>query len=224
MRRVWPILSAGERGLSIAAISLMSLLPCIAMVTRLAGTAGISGSVVFVQQLTLCVAFLGAGLAASGDRLLSMSANTFLPEKWAGPVRVFACGLTAAIAAALCWASYQFVVLERSGGKELALGIKTWVPATVMPFGLLLVTIRAIRGAGPRAQQRLAAAAFLLVPLILGLAGSLKGMPFCGSASRWSSPEPYWVCQSSPLWAESRCCCSGVPDNPPPTCRITPTP
>jgi len=59
MRRVWPILSAGERGLSIAAISLMSLLPCIAMVTRLAGTAGISGSVVFVQQLTLCVAFLG---------------------------------------------------------------------------------------------------------------------------------------------------------------------
>jgi tripartite ATP-independent transporter DctM subunit len=145
------------------------------MVTRLAGTAGISGSVVFVQQLTLCVAFLGAALAASGDRLLSMSANTFLPEKWAGPVRVFACGLTAAIAAALCWASYQFVVLERSGGKELALGIKTWVPATVMPFGLLLVTIRAIRGAGPRAQQRLAAAAFLLVPLILGLAGKPEG-------------------------------------------------
>jgi tripartite ATP-independent transporter DctM subunit len=104
-----------------------------------------------------------------------MSANTFLPEKWAGPVRVFACGLTAAIAAALCWASYQFVVLERSGGKELALGIKTWVPATVMPFGLLLVTIRAIRGAGPRAQQRLAAAAFLLVPLILGLAGKPEG-------------------------------------------------
>jgi tripartite ATP-independent transporter DctM subunit len=145
------------------------------MVTRLAGTAGISGSVVFVQQLTLCVAFLGAALAASGDRLLSMSANTFLPKKWVGPVRVFACGLTAAIAAALCWASYQFVVLERSGGKELALGIKTWIPAAVMPFGLLLVAIRAIRGAGPRARQRLAAAAFLLVPLILGLAGKPEG-------------------------------------------------
>jgi tripartite ATP-independent transporter DctM subunit len=104
-----------------------------------------------------------------------MSANTFLPKKWVGPVRVFACGLTAAIAAALCWASYQFVVLERSGGKELALGIKTWVPAVVMPFGLLLVTIRSIRGAGPSARQRLAAAAFLLVPLILGLAGKPEG-------------------------------------------------
>src|ERR1039458_10681592 len=44
-----------------------------------------------------------------------------------------------------------------------------------MPFGLLLVTIRAIQGAGPRSRQRLAAAAFLLVPLILGLAGRPEG-------------------------------------------------
>ena len=175
MTRVWRVLAGGEKGLSIAAISLMALLPCIAMVTRLAGAAGIPGSVVFVQQLTLCVAFLGAGLAASGDRLLSMSANTFLPEKWVGPVRVFACGLTAAIAGGLCGASYEFVVLERAGGKELALGIPAWIPATVMPFGLLLVTIRAIQGAGPRARQRLIAAAFLLVPLILGLVGKPEG-------------------------------------------------
>jgi tripartite ATP-independent transporter DctM subunit len=173
--RVWHILSGGEKGLSIAAISLMALLPCIAMATRLAGTSGIPGSVVFVQQLTLCVAFLGAGLAASGGHLLSMSANTFLPEKWVGPARVFACGLTTAIAAGLCWASFQFVVLERAGGKELALGIKAWIPAAVMPFGLLLVTVRAIQSAGPRARQRLAAAAFLLVPLILGLAGKPEG-------------------------------------------------
>ena len=180
MTRVWRNLSRGEKGLSIAAISLMSLLPCIAMATRLMGAAGISGSVVFVQQLTLCVAFLGAGLAASGDRLLSMSANTFLPEKCVGPVRVFACGLTTAIAAGLCWASCQFVVLEKAGGKELALGIKTWIPAAVMPFGLLLVTIRAIQGAGPRARQRLAAAAFLLLPLILGFVGKPEG-----SAALW---------------------------------------
>lgn len=175
MTRIWRNLSRVEKGLSIAAISLMSLLPLIAMVTRLAGIAGIPGSIVFVQQLTLCVAFLGAGLAASGDRLLSMSANTFLRGKWVGPVRVFACGLTAAIAAALCWASYQFVVLEKAGGKELALGIKTWIPAAVMPLGLLLVAIRAIHGAGPRVRQRLAAAAFLLVPLALGFVGSSQG-------------------------------------------------
>jgi tripartite ATP-independent transporter DctM subunit len=173
--RVWRVLSGAEKGLSVTAISLMALLPCIAIGARLAGTAGISGSVVFVQQLTLCVAFLGAALAASGDHLLSMSANTFLSARWVGPARVFACGLATAIAAGLCWASWQFVVFERAGGKELALGIKTWVPAAVMPFGLLLVAVRAIRGAGPGWRQRTVAALFLLAPVILHMAGKPEG-------------------------------------------------
>ncbi|MBZ5586420.1 MAG: TRAP transporter small permease subunit, partial [Acidobacteriia bacterium] len=151
--------------MAIAAISLASLLPVISVLTRQLGVRGVPGSVVFVQQLTLWVAFLGAALAAAGDRLLGMSANTFLPARWAGPARVFGCGLTAAIAASLCWASCQFVALERTGGKLLAFGIPNWAPALVMPVGLLLVTIRAILGAGPRPRERLAAALFLLAPL-----------------------------------------------------------
>src|SRR5580704_12709899 len=120
MTHVWRTLGGWEKAVAIGAISVMSLLPVIEMVARLLGVSGIPGSVVFVQQLTLCVAFLGAALAASGDRLLSLSANTFLPAKLAVPVRVFGCGLTAAIAASLCWASCQFVASERSGGKMLA--------------------------------------------------------------------------------------------------------
>jgi TRAP-type C4-dicarboxylate transport system permease small subunit len=153
----------------------MSLLPVIEMVARLLGLSGIPGSVVFVQQLTLWVAFLGAALAATGDRLLSLSANTFLPEKWTVPARVFGCGLTTAIAASLCWASFQFVVSERTGGKMLALGVPAWAPAAVMPVGLLLVTVRAIGGAGPKTSHRLAAALFLLVPLALAFAPQPQG-------------------------------------------------
>jgi C4-dicarboxylate transporter DctM subunit len=175
MTRVWRALGSGEKALAIAVISAMSLLPVVEMVARLLGLTGIPGSVVFVQQLTLCVAFLGAALAASGDRLLSLSANTFLPAKLAVPVRVFGCGLTAAIAASLCWASCQFVASERSGGKMLALGIPNWVPAVVMPVGFLLVTIRAIRGAGSGATPRLRAALFLLVPLALSFAPQPQG-------------------------------------------------
>ena len=145
------------------------------MATRLAGVRGIPGSVVFVQQLTLWIAFLGASLAASGDRLLGMSANSFVPPKWAAPVRVFGCGLTAAIGACLCWASYQFVVSERSSGTTLALGAPTWVLALVMPLGFLLITLRAIRGAGAGFLPRLAAALFLLAPLILSLAPRPEG-------------------------------------------------
>jgi C4-dicarboxylate transporter DctM subunit len=175
MKRVWRALGGWERALAIGAISVMSLLPVVEMVARLLGLTGIPGSVVFVQQLTLWVAFLGASLAATGDRLLSLSANTFLPEKWSGLARVFACGLTAAIAASLCWASWQFVVSERTGGKMLALGVPSWAPAVVMPVGLLLVTVRAIRGAGPRASHHLAAALFLLVPLAFAWAPQPQG-------------------------------------------------
>jgi len=145
------------------------------MVTRQAGVRGIPGSVVFVQQLTLWIAFLGAALAASGDRLLGMSANTFVPPRWAAPVRIFGCGLTAAITATLCWASYQFVVSERSIGTRLALGVPSWVLALVMPLGFLLIALRAIRGAGASSFHRLAAALFLLAPLILHFAPRPEG-------------------------------------------------
>jgi C4-dicarboxylate transporter, DctM subunit len=175
MNRVGRILGGGEKAVAITAISLAAILPAIAMVTKLAGTAGIPGSVIFVQQLTLWVAFLGAALAASGDRLLGMSANTFVSEKWAVPVRVFGCGLTAAISGTLCWASYQFVAAERIGGKMLALGIPSWASEVIMPVGFLLVAVRAIRGAGPRLTHRLAAAAFLLVPLAVAFAGKPEG-------------------------------------------------
>jgi C4-dicarboxylate transporter, DctM subunit len=107
--------------------------------------------------------------------LLAISANTFLPEKWAGPVRVFGCGLTAAIAGSLCWASYQFVVSQRMGGTMMTLGIPTWVAQTVMPFGFLLIVLRAIQGAGPRAKQRLVAALFLLIPLAMTFVPHLEG-------------------------------------------------
>src|ERR1700685_2753236 len=131
MKREWGLLGGWGRALALWAISLMSVLPVVEMVARLLGLTGIPGSVVFVQQLTLWVAFLGAALAATGDRLLSLSANTFLPEKWPIPTRMFGCGLPAAIAASLCWASFQFVVSERTGGKMLALGVPAWAPAVV---------------------------------------------------------------------------------------------
>jgi C4-dicarboxylate transporter, DctM subunit len=175
MTRVWRLLGGWEKALAIGAISIMSLLPVVEMVARLLGLTGIPGSVVFVQQLALWVAFLGAALAATGDRLLSLSGNAFLPEKWIGPARVFACGLTASIAASLCWASCQFVVSEWAGGKMLALGVPSWAPAVVMPVGFLLVAVRAIRGAGPRTSHRLAAALFLLVPLTLAWAPRPEG-------------------------------------------------
>ena len=167
MTRVRHILGKTERAAAILAISLASLLPFLSVCTRLAGVREVPGSVVFVQQLTLWIAFLGAAVAASGDRLLGMSANTFVAPKWKVPVRIFGCGLTAAIAASLCWASCQFVASEVSSVKRLALGVPGWTLALVMPFGFLMIAVRAILGAGAGLQHRLAAALFLLAPLVI---------------------------------------------------------
>jgi tripartite ATP-independent transporter DctM subunit len=167
--------AASEKGVAVAAISLMAVLPVAELLARYTGLNGVPGSTVFVQHLTLWVAFLGAALAAGSDRLLSISANTFLPEKWAAPVRIAGCGLTAAIATGLCWASYQFVLSQREGGAILALGIAKWVVQLVMPFGFLMIAIRAVWGAGPRATQRMVAALFLLIPLAMFFAPQPQG-------------------------------------------------
>jgi tripartite ATP-independent transporter DctM subunit len=173
--------SKTERGLAIASISLMSALPVAELAARHLGTSGIPGSAVFVQHLTLWVAFLGASLAASSDRLLSLSANTFLSERAAARVRVFSSGMAAAVALCLFWASLQFMLANRRGGEMLALGIPKWCAIAVMPVGLLLIAVRAVRGAGPRTSQRLVAALGLLVPCVLALVRQPEG-----SALVWS--------------------------------------
>lgn len=164
-----------ERAVAVAALSLMALLPVAELLARYTGLNGVPGSTAFVQHLTLWVAFLGAALAAASDRLLSLSANTFLPEKWAAPVRVAGSGLTAAIAAGLFWASWQFVLSQRDGGGILALGIAKWVVQLIMPYGFLMIAIRAVWGAGPRNVDRIGAALFLLIPLALYFAPQPQG-------------------------------------------------
>jgi C4-dicarboxylate transporter, DctM subunit len=164
-----------EEAVAVAAMSMMALLPVAEIVARYTGLNGVPGSTVFVQHLTLWVAFLGAALAAASDRLLALSANTFLPEKWAAPVRVVTSGLTGAIAIGLCWASWQFVSSQREGGEIVALGIAKWTVQLVMPYGFLMIAIRGVWGAGPRIPQKAIAALFLLIPLALYFAPQPQG-------------------------------------------------
>ena len=164
-----------ERALAVAALSLMSLLPVAEMTARQLGLPSVIGSTVFVQHLTLWVAFLGAGLAACSGRLLSLSANTFLSEKWTPRVAVFTSAVSAAITMCLAWASLQFVLAEREGGLILALGIPRWVAESIMPAGFLLIALRAVWYASESRKLRLAAALGLLVPLAFALGPKPEG-------------------------------------------------
>lgn len=162
-----------ETGLSAGALALMTLLPLAEIASRKLAGRGLPGSAPVVQHLTLCVAFLGAALAARSDRLLALSTAGFLPPRLRAAVRIFTSALTTAVAGALAWASLGLVRAEREAATELVLGLPVWVVVLVMPLGFAAVALRVIRLAAPGWAGRLLAALGLLIPLALAVAPSL---------------------------------------------------
>jgi tripartite ATP-independent transporter DctM subunit len=173
-----------EKSLAVVALSAMSLLPITEMAARQFQLPGIPGASVFVQHLTLWIAFIGAVLAAGSDRLLALSANTFLPENWLPRVRIFTCAVGGAVALCLAWASLQFVLTQREAGFMLAAGIPRWVAQSAMPAGFLAVAAYLVWNASPRVKWRLIAALGLLVPVALAAAPQWAGSaaPLAGIA------------------------------------------
>ena len=160
--------SGPERWVPAAALTLMALLPITEMISREWRLPGVPGSTVIVQHLTLWVAFIGAALAVRSDRLLALSANTFLPARWVGAVRLFVSAVGAAIAMCLAWATAQFVSAERLAGGILADGIPRWLAQAAMPAGFLAVALGIVWHAAPGRRGRLIAALGLCVPCLLG--------------------------------------------------------
>jgi len=154
---------------SALALTLMALLPVAEMISRQFKLPGIPGSTVVVQHLTLWIAFLGAALAARDGRLLALSVNTLLPERWAGSMRIFVSAVGAAIAMCLAWAAAQFVNAERLDGGKLTTLLPRWVAESAMPAGFLCVALGIVWHAAPRSRGRLLAALGLGIPCIFGL-------------------------------------------------------
>ena len=157
-----------ERLIPATALTLMALLPVIEMVSRQWRLPGLPGSPLVVQHLTLWIAFIGAALAARSDRLLALSANTFLPQRWAAAVRLFVSAVGAAIAICLAWAAAQFVNAERLAGGNLAAGIPRWLAQSAMPVGFLAVALGIVWHAAPDRRGKLIAALGLVVACVFG--------------------------------------------------------
>jgi C4-dicarboxylate transporter DctM subunit len=157
-----------ETLLAVAALALMTALPLAEILSRKFLGRGVPGSAPVVQHLTLCVAFLGAALAARANRLLALSTVSFLPASARRWVRLFTSALTVAVTSTLAWASLGVVGAEREAGSELVLGFPTWPVVAVMPVGLAAVVWRVMRNASASWAGRLAAGSGVLVPLLLG--------------------------------------------------------
>lgn len=156
-----------EDALSVTALVLMAAIPIAEAAIRPVYPAGIPGSTMWVQHLTLWVGFLGAAVAARRGELLSLSAGpTMVPDVWKPRLASLSGAVGVVVSVVLAYASVVLIRAEWSGGRELALGIPVWVAEGVMPMGFLLIGWRLFRRI-PTRWGRWAAVLGIAVPLLL---------------------------------------------------------
>jgi C4-dicarboxylate transporter, DctM subunit len=171
-------LRAGEEFVAAAALAAMVCLLLVEIVFRPWYGYLIPGSPVFVRQLTMWVALLGAALAARDGRLLGLTTGTLLPD----PARQWAVVATAAVGAAVAvilgTAAITLLVEHRAMGTRLAGGVQAWMSQVVLPIGFALVAIRLVLRSAPHWKGRAGAAAGAAAGLAIALQpGLLEGSP-----------------------------------------------
>ena len=129
----------------------------------------IPGSQVFVRQLTMWVALLGAALAARDGRLLALATGTFLGERSRRWVEVGGAAVAAAVTVILCFGAVTLVLDEREIGTRLAGGVEAWMSQIVLPIGFGLVAARLVLRAAPDWKGRTIAGAGLAAGLLISL-------------------------------------------------------
>lgn len=159
-----------EEGVLVVTLALATIIPLIDLFGRPFGGFHVRGSAVYVQQLTLWLAFVG-GLAATGQGThLTLSTAEFFEEGLARRLtRMFACSVAAAVVAVLAYASGALVATNRIEPKMLPFGTPQWVSECIMPVALGLMSVRFAFAASDRWLGRLVPVASVAAAFLLGL-------------------------------------------------------
>jgi len=162
-----------ERTLVISVLALMTLLPALEIVARLVFHAGIPGSLLYTQHLTLWAAFLGALLATAGPgkHLAMRTGNILKGKKLQRAGKIYVAALSAAVAGLVGYASVLLVRADASEPRYLPGGLPEWLSELVMPVALFLMALRFVWSAGQGWRGKLLAGG-LAAATCLGLAFS----------------------------------------------------
>lgn len=175
-RGAWGLLHRSEEIALSLVLGLMAILPLAEILLRGVFRVGIANAAAIVQHLVLVVGMLGAMVAAREGRLLALSSlDTVLPEKLQMVARVFAAAVATVVAGFLCWASFDFVLAERSGGNQLAYGIPQWLIEAVLPLGFAFIAVRMVIGVGKGLASR--GAVLVLTALLAWLSAYVGANP-----------------------------------------------
>lgn len=159
-----------EEGLLVGAFLAAIVLPLIDALGRPLGGFHVPGAAVYLQQLTLWLAFVGGLYAVRQRAHLTLSTAELLGARgrgWAA-ARGAAQAVAAVACAALAFGAAGLVTASRQQGNLFTLGIPVWVSELVMPAALGLMAARFALAASSRWPGR--AAAFALVAAAFALA------------------------------------------------------
>jgi tripartite ATP-independent transporter DctM subunit len=126
-----------ENAVLAAILAAMAMLPVAGVVGRSLTDNSIAAVNVWVQNLNLCLAFLGAVVAARTGKHLNLStAELFkLSSATQRRIAVVTSAIATAVTATLAVAAFQFVQAERSAATVLPGGVPQWVIQAAMPIG-----------------------------------------------------------------------------------------
>lgn len=131
------LLARVENGLLVAVFAAMVVLPVVSVASRELAGRPLAAVNLWVQDLNLWLAMLGALVAARVGQHLRLSTGELLdlsPETKAGVLR-FTTAVAVAVTALLAVASAQFLIAELEGAGVLSGGIPTWAIQGAMPLG-----------------------------------------------------------------------------------------
>jgi C4-dicarboxylate transporter, DctM subunit len=168
-----------EEGVLVAALGLATVVPLVEAFGRPLGGLHIPGSALYVQQLTLWLAFVGGLAATRQGRHLTLTTAEFFAEggRARRVARLLAFSVAAAVVGVLAYASAMLVASNRQEGRVLPGGIPEWASECVMPAALgimaLLFAWRAAEGWRGRAAAVAAIGAAFALGLVPAHAGAL---------------------------------------------------
>lgn len=166
------LLCGAEDYVVVAILGAMMLLPVIEIALRKFFQGGVPASGTMVQHLVLAVGMLGGAIAARENRLLALSASSqWLKGGLFTASRIIAFGFAAAVSAMLCDASWDFVVSQRSLGKEFAYGLPLWIVQLLIVAGFALIAVRLVWTAAPQWRWRGTTLALAVVLIAVALRG-----------------------------------------------------
>lgn len=141
-----------EYGLLVVFLGSMVILAFMQVVLRNFFGTGIVWADTIVRHLVLWSGFVGAALASSEERHISIDALTkFLSTRTRTIVLIITSSFAAVVCYYLATAAWTYVLEEQANGGDLVLSIPTWVALLIIPVGYLLLAfhflIKAIENA-----------------------------------------------------------------------------